>query len=471
MKSKRVHKQTLISRQAPEWPESLLPAIRNQILESKRTIVVLDDDPTGTQTVYNVPVLTDWSVDILEKELQLEPDIFYILTNSRSLPVQQAKELNIEIGRNLLKASERASRSFVIVSRSDSTLRGHYPGEVDALLSVLDNPVDGCIITPYFLEGGRLTINDIHWVEEGEWLIPANETPFSKDSYFGYQNAELKKWVEEKTGGRVISSNVFSITIDDIRRGGPEAVYEKLMRCENEAVCIVNSITLRDMEVFVHALLSAESQGKHFLYRTAASFAQIRAGLPTRNLLSAEDIINDRNNGGLIIAGSYVPKTSRQLETLIDKTSVFPIEAHVDALIKDGSQQKEIQRIVSSAEEKVLSGTDVVIYTSRNLVKGKNSEADLKIGQQVSMSLVEIVKGIQVKPRFLVAKGGITASDIATEALNIKRAIVMGQILPGVPVWKTGMESQFPGLAYIVFPGNVGGEDALVKIVEKLSDY
>jgi len=468
MKSKRIKKSTLLSQQATEWPESLLPEIRRQVKESQHTIVVLDDDPTGTQTVYEIPVLTDWSVSLLEKELQLEPDLFYILTNSRSLPAKEAQQLTMEIGRNLVEAARRTNRLFVVVSRGDSTLRGHYPGEVEALVSTMKYDMDGCLIIPYFLEGGRLTIDDIHWVEEGGWLVPANETPFAKDSYFGYQNADLKKWVEEKTKVNVLAENVSSVSIDDIRRGGPDKVYETLNQLENGAVCIVNSITNRDMEVVVNALLSAESMGKRYLYRTAASFVQIRAGLSTRKLLTSEDLINDKENGGLIMAGSYVPKTTAQLEFLIGKTSIYPIEVSVNALIDDRKQQIEIRRIIQLAEEKIKNGTDVVIYTSRDLLKGKDSEADLMIGQRLSQSLVSIMKGIRVKPRFLVAKGGITSSDIATDALNIKRAMVMGQILPGVPVWKTGRESLFPGLVYIVFPGNVGGEDALAKIVEKL---
>ena len=79
--------------------------------------------------------------------------------------------------------------------------------------------------------------------------------------------------------------------------------------------------------------------------------------------------------------------------------------------------------------------------------------------------LIEIVRSLDVQPRYLVAKGGITSSDVATHGLGIKRAMVPGQILPGVPVWRSGTESRYPGMPYIVFPGNVGGPEALVEIV------
>jgi uncharacterized protein YgbK (DUF1537 family) len=81
--------------------------------------------------------------------------------------------------------------------------------------------------------------------------------------------------------------------------------------------------------------------------------------------------------------------------------------------------------------------------------------------------LISIVRGLQVRPRFLIAKGGITSSDVATRGLGVRRALVRGQILPGVPVWRLGAEARFPGLDYVVFPGNVGGDTALADAVRK----
>ncbi len=469
MKANRIKKKTILNRQVPEWPNSFLPEIQRQVKHSGHTIVVLDDDPTGTQTVYDISVLTSWSTEILEKELHQKPDLFYILTNSRSLPVKEAQNLNMEIGRNLVTASKKAKRPFVVVSRSDSTLRGHYPEEVDALVSTFEQDIDGYLVIPYFLEGGRLTIDDIQWVEQNEWLIPADETPFAKDNYFGYTNANLKNWVEEKTKGKVKSEDVISVSIDEIRIGGPEKVFTKLMGLENGTVCIVNSITLRDMEVFVSALLNAENKGKRFLYRTAASFVQIRAGLSTRELLRPKEMAGNHKVGGLFIVGSYVPKTTKQLECLIENTSIFPIEVNLLELLENTNMKSQIQLIAELTENKIKKGIDVVIFTSRKLVQGYDSDSNLNISNRVSSILVSIMNEIRTKPRFLVAKGGVTSSHIATDALRIKRAMVMGQILPGVPVWKAGEESLFPGLMYIIFPGNVGKEDALVKIFDILN--
>lgn len=299
-------------------------------------------------------------------------------------------------------------------------------------------------------------------------MVPAAATPFAKDAAFGYRNSNLKAWVAEKSGGQVAAESVVSISLDDLRSGGPEQVAQKLLQLSNGTHAIVNCVTLRDMQVFVSGLLRAESQGKHFLYRTAASFVQMRAGLPTRPLLSAAQMNATSANGGLVVVGSYVPKTTGQLGALLASPQVAAIEVNVSALLDDSTQQGEISRASTLAEQLIRSGQDVVIYTSRTLISSDNAERSLQIGRRVSHSLVAIVNAIQTPPRYLIAKGGITSSDLATKALGIRRAMVMGQILPGVPVWQAGNESRHPGMPYIVFPGNVGGESALLDVVNQL---
>ena len=101
---------------------------------------------------------------------------------------------------------------------------------------------------------------------------------------------------------------------------------------------------------------------------------------------------------------------------------------------------------------------------------GNTPSESLAIGNAVSDGLVTIVSKLQSQPSFIIAKGGITSSDVATKGLGIRRAMVLGQAAPGVPVWSIGEEGKFPGMSYVVFPGNVGGEDELAKLVRRLSN-
>lgn len=464
----------------PEWPHDVLPEIQRRLAELNQKVIVLDDDPTGTQSVHGIPVLTEWRVESLQAELENDLPAFYILTNSRALPLEKAQALNAEIGRNVMaalsrskeKTQDRPSHSVALISRSDSTLRGHFPGEVDALAQQVHGNMPPYLIAPAFLAGGRYTIDDVHYVAQGDELTPAGETEFAKDAAFGYRASNLREWVEEKTRGALKAGDVLSIGLDDIRRGGPNAVAGKLMTLQAGQACIANAASERDLEVIALASLIAESHGAQFMYRSAASFARARAGIAPKALLTRQDLnvgaSGGSPTGGLIVVGSYVPKTSGQLQALLH-AGVCAIEVNVEALLDDARQANEITQAMQEANALIASGNDAVIYTSRKLITGDDAQSSLAIGNRVSAGLIDIVKGITAQPRYVLAKGGITSSDVATKALGVKRAMVLGQILAGVPVWQMGPETRYPDSIYIVFPGNVGGPAALADVVKSLS--
>lgn len=463
-----------------EWPQDVSTEIQRLVRADGRKVVVLDDDPTGTQTVHDIPVLTEWGVEALTAELRNDLPCFYLLTNSRAMPLPEAQALNAQIGRNLLEAARAAQRDFVVVSRSDSTLRGHYPGEVDALAAALGGSFDATLIIPSFIPGGRYTIDDVHYVagvSEGQtWLTPAGETEFAKDKAFGYTRSNLREWVEEKTHGHIRAEDVVTLTLKDIRDGGPAWVCERLLVLRRNSsdgsarVCIINAASDQDLAVAVLGILQAELAGAQFLYRTAASFVALRAGLAPRPLLQRDAILAGQSanpNGGLVVVGSYVPKTSGQLAALL-KIGVQSVEVRVNRLLEDATRADEIRRAIEQVDTTLKRGADAVIYTSRELVHGHDAVSSLAVGQRVSDSLVSIVRGLATMPRYVLAKGGITSSDVATKALGVRRAMVLGQILAGVPVWQMGPETKYPGAPYIVFPGNVGGESALADVVTML---
>ena len=462
-----IAKQALFDSLPPEWPDDPFPAIQAAVRTSGVKVIVLDDDPTGTQTVHGVPVLAEWPVAMLRAELENELPACYLLTNSRSMMPGAASALNAEIGRNLAAAGREAGRAFVVVSRSDSTLRGHFPGEVEALADALGQQLDAWILAPYFLAGGRYTIGDVHYVAEGEWLVPAGTTEFARDAAFGYGASNLRDWVEEKSGGRIPAAHVASISIEDIRRGGPERVAARLLDLPHGSICALNAASDRDLAVFVQGLLAAEARGRHYLYRTAASFVAMRAGIPPRPLLTRADLDLPDAGGGLIVVGSYVPKSSGQVAALLERPGLAAVEVDVAALLDDGRQGGEVARAAREADALLREGKDAVLYTSRRLIVGDDAAGSLAIGRRVSDSLVAIVRAIETRPRYLLAKGGITSSDVATQGLGVRRALVLGQILPGVPVWQLGPESRHPGMPYIVFPGNVGGPGALAEVVSR----
>jgi uncharacterized protein YgbK (DUF1537 family) len=453
----------------PEWPEDLLATIARRVARSGRKVVVLDDDPTGTQTVRDVAVLTAWPVDALAAELRNPAPCFYLLTNSRSMDEARAVEVAREIGGRLREASASTGVAFEVVSRSDSTLRGHFPAEVDALLDAAGLPPLPCLVVPFFLEGERYTVGDIHYVGEGGRLVPAADTPYARDEAFGYRNSDLRLWIAEKTRGRVSPERIASLSIADIRGGGPERAAERLSALGPGDHCVVNAASYRDLEVVVAGLLSAEAAGRRFVCRTAASFVRVRAGIPPGALLQAEDMTFPGTRGGLFVVGSHVPKSSEQLAALRDCRGVLGVELAVENLLREDRRAREIRRAADAVNRELAAGGDVALFTSRRLVGAGDAAASLEIGRKVSDGLVAVVRDLRSRPRYLVAKGGITSSDVATRGLGVRRAVVLGQVLPGVPVWRLGEEARYPGMAYVVFPGNVGGASALADIRERLT--
>jgi uncharacterized protein YgbK (DUF1537 family) len=471
MTSETLDRSAALAALPDPWPVNLLPEIRSAVRAAPGKLVVLDDDPTGTQTVHGVPVWTEWSPGALSRAFLDPAPVFFILTNSRSLPSEAAEGLIREIARNLKAAADRTCSRFNLISRSDSTLRGHYPGEINWLLDELDVPCDGVILAPFFIEGGRYTIGDVHYVAEGDHLVPAAETEFARDPSFGYHHSNLRDWVVEKTAGRYARDQVAAIGLEALREGGPEAVLAVLLGLRDARPCVVNAAAYRDLEVLTSALLEAEVRGKRFIYRTAASFVRVRAGIAPVPLLTTEEILPPESSGtgGLVVAGSYVEKTTRQLAALQARGLAHGIEVAVHRLVDRAARRGEIQRAAALADSALAAGENAVIFTSREKVDPGGRDGFLTLGRIISDSLVAIVRGIGVTPAWLVAKGGITSSVIATDGLNIRRATVLGQALPGVPVWRMGPESRFPGRAYVIFPGNVGGEDALARVVGALS--
>lgn len=166
-----------------------------KIKDNNKRIIVLDDDPTGCQTVYNINLLLNYNINTIEKQLLLDHKIFYILTNTRAMNQKNAIETTQLVLNNIEKAKKNINYNyqFEFISRGDSTLRGHYPAEVDTIINHIQqintNQINGSatILYPAFFEGGRITLNSVHYLTEKDELIPVGLTPFASDPHFGYR--------------------------------------------------------------------------------------------------------------------------------------------------------------------------------------------------------------------------------------------------------------------------------------------
>lgn len=451
-------------------------ALLSQAMEGfHKKLVVLDDDPTGVQTVHDVSVYTDWEEESIRKGFEEKEAMFFILTNSRSFSVEETTKVHQDIAARVAKVARELGQDFMIISRGDSTLRGHYPLETQLLADGLTKNegvvIDGEIICPFFPEGGRYTMDNIHYVKEQDNLVPAGMTEFARDKTFGYKSSDLTEYVEEKTEGKYHKEDCITISLDELNALDVQGIKGKLMSAQNMAKIIVNAVSYADLKVFCAALVLAMKAGKHYMARTAAAFTKVMGRISDQPLLGRAQLEGDTKNGGIVLIGSHVKKTTDQLNCLkeLDGQADF-MEFQVNTVFEENGLEKEVERTVKAAEEKILSGRTVVIYTSRQLLAPENMtpEEKLQISVKISNAVTSIIGKLSVKPKFIIAKGGITSSDVGTKALRVKKARVMGQVKKGIPVWMTGEESKFPGMPYIIFPGNVGEVSTLKEIVEEL---
>jgi uncharacterized protein YgbK (DUF1537 family) len=435
---------------------------------------VLDDDPTGSQAVHDVQVVTVLDEEAYGAALGGPAGTCFVLTNTRSLDEPAAVEINQRAARGLVAVAERTGVRLQLISRSDSTLRGHVMAEVAALQAVrraaTGREFDGVLLVPAFLEAGRVTAGDIHWARLGTDLVPVGETEFARDATFGYRASDLRDFVAEKSGGTIRPGDVASIGLADIRLGGPSRVQELLAQVRDGRWVVVNATEYSDLDTVACGVLRAEADGHSFLFRTGPSFVRALLGMGPKAPLRGAQIWPPGSPAarghGLVVVGSHVGQTSRQVAALIARGGVTGVELDVPALVRGDSVITPAVRQVAAA----LGHSDVLLYTSRTVVAG-----GLAIARAVSAALSQIVRETlaaagspgRARPAWIVAKGGITSHDVAVYGLGIRRAEVIGQLFPGVISVFRPLEAA-PGAIgrpFVVFAGNVGDEETLRQVV------
>lgn len=410
---------------------------RERIRAAGRRIAVLDDDPTGSQAVHGVSVVTELDPEAVGYALSEPGTTCFILTNTRSLPEDEAAALNARAARELAALDVPVE----IVSRSDSTLRGHVLAEVRAL-----GEFDGVLFAPAYFEAGRTTRDDVHLADG----TPVGETEFARDATFGYESSNLRDFLRERgvTG-----------TIHSIRPG--DEIGEILDGVGNGEWVVVNGEDYDDFEAVVLAL--GELPEKRFAYRTGPSFVRALAGIEPKEPLTTREVFPDGRPGGhgLVVVGSHVGLTSRQVEVARERHGLAEVELQAS---RAGDEQHvaEVARQVQAA----LEDGDALLFTSRERVRGEDG---LRIARTVSAALVEVVKRVRtVQPAWVVAKGGITSHDVAAHGLDIRRAEVLGQLGRGIVSVFRPLDApdEVVGMPYVVFAGNVGDEGTLAHVIE-----
>jgi len=432
-------------------------------------MIVLDDDPTGIQTVHGCLLLTRWDPATMAAAFADECPFFYVLTNTRAHDGDQARRIVTEVMDSVLAVNRSIGDSLIMVSRSDSTLRSHFPIEIDTITRALRDeglpPLDAVFLVPAFIEAGRVTVGDEHFLIEGSRRIPAVETEYARDAVFGYATSHLPTWIEQKTGGAVRADQVRSIPLAMLRAGDGSRLDAFLADLADHTYVVVNAETYDDLAAFARSMRLALAAGKRFALQSAASVVKALAGIHDKPLVGVEMV--DHPGPGLVVVGSHVDKTTRQLTTLLAAGAVEPVEVDVRAILDDGPAILEAVRFRVDAIAD--GGRTPCVYTSRQELQFSSAASRLAAGRTISRFLVDMTVAVGYRPAWVLAKGGITSHDVLVDAMGVHTARVAGQILPGVPVVKTPADSRFGAIPYVIFPGNVGDNDAVGRACRILS--
>ncbi len=426
-------------------------------------LVAVDDDPTGCQSVSGIPIVTVWDQETLTEAAKLAAPVTFVLTNSRSLTEQDAVRVNAEVGENLAAVANELDLDLRLLSRSDSTLRGHFPAETQALAEGSGVEPDGIIICPAFFEAGRYTAGGIHWVLDGTSFVPARDTEFANDETFGFDELKLADWVDSRLGSPpAVEVSLRSLATDD-----RAAVLEALRSATSGQPIVVNALNYEHLDVLASCLRTVEQEGQQFIYRTGPSFVRSRAGLAAPAVVDLGSYGRSNQANGLVAVGSHTDLTNQQVADTLELEGTALIELEADLVMDPSTRQ---QHIVETAGRiaGALQTHHVVARTSRTVLRS-SGEGQLDVSQTISAAFTGCIKSAceQYAPGWVIAKGGITSHDLLTQAFGVRLAMVRGQALPGIiPVLE--IENPDRRWPYLIFPGNVGDQMTLAQVVALL---
>ena len=441
-------------------------------------IVVLDDDPTGSQTVHSCPLLLQWDRATLLEGLAHPSPLLFVLANTRALAPEAAAARVQDIARALKGAMAEldAFTHWLIVSRGDSTLRGHFPVEVDGLEAEL-GPFDATFLVPAFLQGGRTTVAGVHLLH-GE---PVHTSAFGRDGLFGYGTSFLPEWVAEKTSGRIPADQVELVGLEELD-AAEQDLLQRLAGLEGNRCVAVDAERPQQLGALAAAVReltapsAAECWGRprRFLSQSAASWIEALAQLPPQPLAPADLAQLRRVDGGgaplpgLVLVGSHVPLADAQLEVLLAEPGCGGVEIAVAKLARvlEGPVAKEMlasleQAWLEQLEAALAAGQTPVLFTSRGELACRSSAERRRLGLELAALMARLAAALAPQLGYLISKGGITTHTLLADGLGLARVELQGQLLPGLSLVLTPSEGVVPDLPVLTFPGNLGDSETL----------
>jgi uncharacterized protein YgbK (DUF1537 family) len=420
-------------------------------------LVVLDDDPTGVQTLAGIRVLLDWRAGRIAGALAGRRSV-HVITNSRALSREQA---HVVVG-----AAARAAIDDVedarLVLRGDSTLRGHVWEEYEAVCAATESGRPPLLLAPALPSAGRVTRGGVHLIERDGVATPLHETEYARDGVFSYRSARLLEWAEERSKGVLRADTGRELHLDELRASGARAVADglaDLAASGRPCVLAVDAETDGDLALVSEGYADALAAGVGGVLRCAPALAGILAGT-TATALAAPP---QGEGGVLVVCGSYVPISTQQLAVLTARRPGTLVEVDV-AMLASTDADREVGRAAAAASELMRRTGLAILATPRERPAGTT---DVESGRRIAEGLARAAGAVLPRPRVVIAKGGITAAVTLRTGFGFEEAEVIGPVVSGISRWRAGDDAS--GLDYLVVPGNVGHDEVLAELVDLIA--
>ncbi|MBF4568093.1 four-carbon acid sugar kinase family protein [Plantibacter sp. VKM Ac-2880] len=410
--------------------------------------LILDDDPTGTQSASGVDVLLEWDADLLETALG-SADAVYLLTNTRAVPEDEAVSLLERTRDQAAEAGRRLGERIHVVLRGDSTLRGHVFPET----AVFTGDRSVIVFVPAFPEGGRTTIDGTHYVRIGDETLPAHETEYAQDPVFPFRSGHLPDYVREQSGREAAHFGLAGL------RDGATEFRAALRDAVPGTVLLPDAETGDDVRIIAQAVTAAWADGADVVVRSASPLAAAIAGVESDGLLPSPLV--SEPIAVLLVCGSHTIGATRQLapvEAAFGPAETVPTSDALQDPVATG-------RAVAEVARPRLAATGFAAISSERERDAAHNTLDH--GERVMIALTSATAALRRSVEVVVSKGGITSAEVARVGLGARRARVLGQVLPGVSVWSVVTPEDEEKL-YVVVPGNVGDPSTLVDVLTAL---
>ncbi|WP_399252946.1 four-carbon acid sugar kinase family protein [Synechococcus sp. CS-602] len=468
-------------------------------------IVVIDDDPTGSQTVHSCPLLLRWDRPTLLAGLRDPSPLVFLLADTRALGPAAAAARVRQICRALKPAlAEAGLEQWLLVSRGDSTLRGHFPLEVEVIEQEL-GPFDATLLVPAFVEGGRTTVEGVHLLH-GE---PVHHSPFAADSRFSYATSFLPDWAEAKSGGRRKAAQVGRIGLAELEPANAIGLSARLAALAGNPLLVVDAEKPEQLRALGAALRQVVRpvplpgregpRPRRLLLQSAASLLNGLANLPPQPLEPAA-LAQLRRSGapGAVLVGSWVPLSNRQLQELLLEPACLGVELPVTRVLAalrkahtasaeslGGEQERDLEldrdlelelelelELAEVMANVIAAGRTPVLFTSRGEAICHDAEERQRLGRALALQIARLAARLPVELSYLISKGGTTSQTLLSSGLDLGTVRLEGQLLPGLSLLRLPADHPlFPALPLLTFPGNLGTAGTLRQAWRRMQGF